>query len=85
MRGVSNKHCLLTFFIIFLYFLRGFLMNVLMDQSYETTALEMGGEGGGGGGGVAGQMCVVFTFAWSPRCGGNVRDLLYLGEHDSEM
>ena len=57
-------------------------MNVLMDQSYETTALEMGG-GGGWGGSRANVHCIYFYMV--PQGGGNVRDLLYLGEHDSEM
>ena len=39
----------------------------------------------GRGRGIAVEMSGVFTFALSPQCGGNTRDLHYIGKKDSAM
>ena len=39
----------------------------------------------GAGRGIAVEMSGVFTFALSPQCGGNTRDLCYIGKKGGAM
>ena len=39
----------------------------------------------GAGRGIAVEMSGVFTFALSPQCGGNTRDLYYIGKKGGAM
>ena len=39
----------------------------------------------GAGRGIAVEMSGVFTFALSPQCGGNTRDLCYIGKNGGAM
>ena len=39
----------------------------------------------GAGRGIAVEMSSVFTFALSPQCGGNTRDLCYIGKKGGAM
>ena len=48
-------------------------LNCVMLQSSVTTAPTTPGQGGRG---IAGQMCLVFTFALSMQCGGNAGYLI---------
>ena len=53
-----------------------------MHSSFVTMALPGGGAVGVKGG-IAVEMSSIFTFALSGQCGGNTRDLCYIGKKGS--
>ena len=53
--------------------------------SYALVICNHGPPTPGAGRGIAVEMSGVFTFALSPQCGGNTRDLCYIGKKGGVM
>ena len=54
-------------------------------QIYALVIFNHGPPTPGAGRGIAVKMSGVFTFALSPQCGGNTRDLCYIGKKGGAM
>ena len=57
----------------------------LMANDYALVICNHGPPTPGAGRGIAVEMSGVFTFALSPQCGGNTRDLCYIGKKGGAM
>ena len=57
----------------------------IQHGSYALVICNHGPPTPGGGRGIAVEMSGVFTFALSPQCGGNTRDLCYIGKKGGAM
>ena len=63
-------------------------IHSMMGTCYNIYALVICNHGPphpGAGRGIAVEMSGVFTFALSPQCGGNTRDLCYIGKKGGAM
>ena len=86
----KNVHFQMKIFNIFLIFVQN------IDRGYTLEPPHRGGSNAlvicnhgpptpGAGRGIAVEMSGVFTFALSPQCGGNIRDLCYIGKNGGVM
>ena len=63
-------------------------LEVTIPTYFDVNALVICNHGPptpGAGRGIAVEMSGVFTFALSPQCGGNTRDLCYIGKKGGAM
>ena len=60
-------------------------ITTLRDVCYALVICNHGPPTPGAGRGIAVEMSGVFTFALSPQCGGNTRDLCYIGKNGGAM
>ena len=59
--------------------------NITLYPVYALVICNHGPPTPGAGRGIAVEMSGVFTFALSPQCGGNTRDLCYIGKKGGAM
>ena len=62
-----------------------FCLYDFRDIYYALVICNHGPPTPGAGRGIAVEMSGVFTFALSPQCGGNTRDLCYIGKKGGAM
>ena len=61
------------------------VFNKFVANNYALVICNHGPPTPGAGRGIAVEMSGVFTFALSPQCGGNTRDLCYIGKKGGAM
>ena len=64
---------------------RVFCIFTRFNKAYALVICNHGPPTPGAGRGIAVEMSGVFTFALSPQCGGNTRDLCYIGKKGGAM